>query len=114
MILNPFGSGFKWKPIPFPDGITWEHLFDNLSRPTEITYRFKGLTKENIKKGCWLVAYDNTGACVLYVHEDGKIEMFTGGDGKFSLSTPTVSNATIEVVKKDFTPNFGYLAIGLE
>ncbi len=116
MVFTPIVSGGKWKLVPKPEGIT-----SSLSSSgyNDVTYTFNGLTKEHIKKGCFLCVHDYNSVCILYVHEDGKIEMFTGYDAgapqAYSLvGSTTLSNSTTGVFLRNYNAPVATVIIGLE
>ena len=79
------------------------------------TVTFSGLTKANLKKGCLLAVGDQSYSnCLLYIHEDGKIEMSTNNSAKYSLIGPTtVTSDTTGVTNKNYEGGTHVEIIGL-
>ena len=94
MIFNPMLTG-GWagtKITVNPQYITrtTAEIYD---RCVDIT--IQGLTRENIKNGCFVVCSDYTenGAisvkgCVLYIGKDGKTIFTTSGNGEYTIQQP--------------------------
>ncbi len=113
MVFSPNFSGGKWKPVLNPKGIT-STASPVSAHEKSVKFTFSGLTKENIKKGCFLCAHDNASDCVLYVHEDGKIEMLTTSTNYSLVGATTLTDATTGVLLSYYIGDYGEMVIGLE